>query len=110
MKENWSCGLRGAVWDEDGQIPGLTEDGKPVIRGLFKTMDTYGIPLMMILDRLSECQSVPDWEDFARSAKAHGWKRRTCESRIHEALVDCYGPESKEPIRRLNLLLDKIYA
>ena len=55
-------------------ISGKTVDGKLVVSGLFKIVETYGIPLTDALIVLKESDLVVDWIDYYESAVKSGMK------------------------------------
>lgn len=56
-------------------------------------MDTHGLPLEVVLDKLKEHGMMPDWLDFYESAVSAGWKPSGVAVKLTEAVGDVYGPE-----------------
>lgn len=83
--------------------PGTTEDGVPVINGVFKLVGTYGMPLETILMWL-ENFAVIDWRDYIKSALSDGHKIETIKARISAAIAEIKGKQyAIEFEKRLNL-------
>ncbi len=70
---------------------GITTDGNPVVCGktIFKYVDTFGIPLELILERF--CDMVVDWHGFCSSAIKSGWGIKRLTRMIDESIVSVYG-------------------
>jgi alanyl-tRNA synthetase len=63
---------------------------------VFPFVDTHGIPLDVVLDKLREHGLMPDWLEFYESAVKAGWHRERVVHRLEEAVGDVYGPEFRE--------------
>jgi hypothetical protein len=77
----------------DIQVTGITPEGVKSITGVFKMVDTYGIPLDTILDVLKSQNMMPDWIDFYDQAIKVGWKSTGVISKLSEVVMDVYGQE-----------------
>lgn len=55
------------------KVTGKTEDGHPVVDGVFVLKDTYGLPLEMTLDLLEKQGMVVDWLSFWDDGIRAGW-------------------------------------
>ena len=72
---------------------GETKDGKTVVSGLFRLMDTQGIPLDIVLEFLQTRDLVPSWPHFYEEAISSGWTHKTTILRMETAITDTYGIE-----------------
>jgi hypothetical protein len=85
-------------------IEGKTKDGVQAMGGVFKMMDTHGMPLMMVVDFLQSKGCIVAWDIFYEDAEKAGWKTETIELRMLEAIGDCYDHdymiEFKEDLER----------
>jgi hypothetical protein len=72
---------------------GKTKDGKTVVSGLFRLMDTQGIPLDIILEFLQISDLVPSWTHFYKEAVVSGWTHKTTILRMETVITDIYGIE-----------------
>lgn len=70
---------------------GVTSENKKIMGGVFKFYDTYGLPLSIVFDVLISKNMIPSWIHFIMDAKKSGWKKRTVDSRVREAIIDTYG-------------------
>lgn len=80
------------------QVVGQTEDGKPVVAGVFRLEDTEGIPLHVSLDYLNESGFMPDWTDFYIEARKNGWKHKTIVRKLGEAIEEIYGGKFRDVV------------
>lgn len=70
---------------------GITTDGKKVVSGVFKTMDTIGLPLDIICQELKSKGMIPAWDLFLIDAENAGWKKSTALRKLKE--IDVKVPE-----------------
>jgi len=56
-------------------------------------VDTHGLPLDLVLDKLQGSGLMPDWLDFYDTATSRGWKPSGVVTKLAEAVGDVYGPE-----------------
>lgn len=70
-------------------------------------MDSIGLPLVFILDKLREENCTVDWVDFIEYTIEKQWNVTQTLSKIEEALID-NREEQKEVIKRLKLYLIKM--
>ncbi len=73
-----------------------TPEGLVVLAGTFPMVDTYGIPLEIMLEVLLTRGCVPDWIDFYESAISVGWKASSTVVKISEAVADIFGGDYRE--------------
>lgn len=87
------------------RIVGNTTNGQLVVSGVFELVDTYGVPLEVVLSELKHKGLVPAWDVFMLEAAKAGWSDRNTDSRIESACGDVYGAEyTREVTRRIKLL------
>lgn len=79
-------------------VVGKTEDEKVVVAGVYRTYETEGLPLDVILDSLRSRGAVPDWEAFVREAEDAGMGRDRILSMLDPAISDSYGPEFRDRV------------
>ena len=87
------------------QLPviGKTEDGKPVVGGVFEMFDTHGLPFTVIFMLCDKLGVIPCWLTLYNVADAHGWSHDTIMKRLTEAIQDVYPMEwGKVVIQRLD--------
>lgn len=70
---------------------GLLENGTPVMAGVFRLLDTHGLPLSIVLESMLRLEAQPCWGSFVEEATKAGWKRQTTMLRLEEAICDTYG-------------------
>ena len=75
---------------------GKTEDGKLVVKGLFRLVDTYGLPLEVAVHHLNEQGLMPSWLEFWRMAGKSGWKPSSTYQKLLVVVSDVYGPEFRD--------------
>jgi len=63
------------------------------ISGVFKMIDTHGIPLEIILGILDDKKMVVAWDEFIDDARAHGWKDKTIRTKITGAVNEVFDHE-----------------
>lgn len=81
---------------------GRTEQGTPVVAGVFRFFETHGLPLDTVLSVLRERGALPCWPSFFREARAAGMKPERIISKLEEAIADAYGAPFRDVvIRRL---------
>lgn len=87
------------------EISGKTQDGKTVVRGVYKFYETTGMPLDSILEHLRLREMIPDWMIFVLEAVEAGMKTERILSMLDPVITDSYGPDMRdEVIRRLRYL------
>ena len=72
---------------------GYTEDNRQVIQGVFKYVETRGIPLEIIITVFDQQGLVIDWIDFYEQSQKCGWLIKTTINKIEAALLDTKGKE-----------------
>ena len=75
----------------DIKVTGVSPEGIQSVSGVFKMVDTYGLPLDIIIDQLKDRGMMPDWIDFYDQAIKVGWKPKGVLSKLSEAIIDVYG-------------------
>lgn len=69
-------------------ICGKTEDGKIIIGGAFKFIDTHGLPLAVIMDQLRSSDMGFCVMCFIRDAEKAGWRPDKIKSTLVEGFMD----------------------
>jgi hypothetical protein len=77
---------------------GTTQDGRTVVRGVYRLYETEGLPLDVILDSLMAHDSIPDWTAFVVEAELAGMKRDRILSKLDAAIVDTYGSTMRDMV------------
>lgn len=80
------------------ELNGKTTNGDYVVSGLFKMVDTHGLPLADAVQTVQQRGMGVDWPDFVNDAKRAGWPLRTILARVDEALVDTLGREHADVV------------
>lgn len=78
------------------EIAGKTEDGKPVIRGLYNLVATYGLPLPIAIQVMAEKGIIPDWIAFYKQAVKEGWHPDRVIIKLESAITDIFGSEWRD--------------
>ncbi len=89
-------------------ISGKTIDEKPVISGLYRYYETYGIPLDLIVDLLLQNGLVPNWRDTLSEMLKAGMNERNALNMLRDIMVDANMPS--EIVTRLPKLVQQIRA
>lgn len=85
-------------WDENGGpgpklvICGQTEDGRPVV-DFFHIIDSYGVPIGVVLESFLREGFVPGWTVFIESSLDKGWNLRSTIVKLETAILDVYGKD-----------------
>jgi hypothetical protein len=83
---------------------GTTQDGRTVVRGVYRLYETEGLPLDVILDALIAHNAIPDWTAFVVEAELAGMKLDRILSKLDAAIVDTYGSAMRDVVvRRLSV-------
>jgi hypothetical protein len=77
---------------------GTTQDGRTVVRGVYRLYETEGLPLDVILDALIAHNSIPDWTAFVIEAELAGMKLDRILSKLDAAIVDTYGSTMRDVV------------
>lgn len=77
-------------------VVGRTEEGQVVLAGVYKTIETYGVPLDILLTGLQTQNAIPCWMSFYREAIAAGMKHERILAKLDEALSDVYGASFRD--------------
>lgn len=83
-------------------VIGIDTEGRPVIGGLFKMMDTFGLPLSMAINLCVERGITPGLYDFQQAAIKAGWSIDKTNREIREA---CFEAGFPIPPQILDLVL-----
>lgn len=67
---------------------GTTTDGKPVMSGIYRFYETYGLPLDIIFDVFVKKDWVPSWIDLYKDCQLAGMSYNRILSKIGEAISD----------------------
>jgi len=67
---------------------------------MFRMVETYGIPLDIVVLFLDQRGIVPDWLHFYEMGVKSGWKPEGIVSKLDEAIVDVYGPDWRDQWKR----------
>ena len=70
---------------------GVTEDGRPVVAGLFRLYETHGLPVSVIFEGVDLNGSVPSWIDFYEEARQAGIKSSRIISMLQSDIADVFG-------------------
>ena len=68
------------------------------IGGWFDLVDTYGVPLSMIADKVASRGGQLDWLGFYTDARSHNWGHGHILSEIREATGFCYGSGERDKL------------
>lgn len=79
-------------------ITGITPDGKPILSGLLKVKETWGLPLESIFDKFIENDCVVNWGNFIQEAKNMGVNRNRFLSELRVAILDSFGADYLEKV------------
>lgn len=74
-------------------VIGETTDGKEVVDGIWKTFETHGLPLDIILTLCIRKNWVPDWITLYKQMKNSGMEHGRILSKLEEAVSDSFGKE-----------------
>lgn len=74
-------------------LVGYTVDNKPVIGGVWKTYETYGLPLDIIFDVCIRRDWIPSWIDLYKDMKESGMEHSRILSKLEEAINDSFGKD-----------------
>jgi hypothetical protein len=86
------------------EIVGYTVEGSPVVSGIFRFVETHGLPLEIVLDIFRERAFMPCWMSFHREATKAGMSHERIIAKLDPALVDVYGPKFRDHvIKKLKL-------
>ncbi len=64
-----------------------------MVRGVFEFLDTYGLPLDIVVDRLRQERVVPDWLYLYNRCIESGWNPTSTWERLRIMVGDVYGPD-----------------
>jgi len=92
------------------RITGKTNTGALVIGGVFKLVETRGIPIDSVVDSLKSNNMLVDWIDFYESSVTHNWNIKSTFNKIRTALIDVYDKDHADNvIERLHYYLNRKY-
>lgn len=78
-----------------------------MVGGIFFLVDSEGIPLDLVVDRLNDQGFMCDWLDFWRDAMKQGWKPDRTYLRLQSVVGEVYGPAFREGWEQsMSLLLE----
>lgn len=75
------------------EVVGKTDCDREVFSGVFKLIDTHGLPLTIILDILEQQNKAISIAHFYEEAIKAGWKESTIDAKVFESVLDVHGPE-----------------
>lgn len=73
-------------------VVGFTTEGQPVM-SFYKLVNTYGLPLEIVLDEFKKEGMVPDWTGFFRDAVESGRSPARVQLEMEMAVREVYGLE-----------------
>ena len=71
---------------------GKTIDGRLVIN-FFQMVNTYGVPLDVVVYELHERGYQPGWTEFYEEAIQNGWNSKSLNVKLEKIVEDVYGYE-----------------
>ncbi len=90
------------------EIAGKTEDGRLVVKGIYRLYETSGIPLDFIFDYVQTNNMVVSWLDFHQEAQGNGMKHKRILSKLEEPVAGNWGEEYWEVVKsKLELAFGK---
>ncbi len=75
------------------EVIGETTDGKGVVDGVWKTFETYGLPLDIIFDVCLQKGCIPDWILLYKQMRISGMEHGRILSKLEEAINDSFGKD-----------------
>lgn len=95
-------------------VVGTTVDGRSVVAGVYRVVETHGTPLEDVLDRIRSFGHLPCWLSYYREAIAAGMKHDRILARLDPAIVDSFGVEMRDHViatlERIHTLTAPIFA
>lgn len=84
------------------KIVGKTSQGITILNGgdVFRFVETYGLPLAMVCEKLKERNFMPSWFQYKKRGLKVGWNLETIKRTIEEAIVENYGEGSWNVIKK----------
>ena len=79
-------------------IVGQTKDNKPVISGILRFKESYGLPLEDIFDKVNLDGFVISWYHLIDEAIAMGVNKSKFGNELHTAILDAFGKEYLDKI------------
>ncbi len=70
----------------------------PVLAGIYRFVETHGLPLDVLLEVVHDRGAVPCWLSFMREAESAGMRRDRALSKLAEAVTDVHGSEFCENV------------
>lgn len=80
------------------QCVGYTTEKNPVVVGVFRFCETFGVPLVDLLFVLRERGAMVDWRAYVREAEHAGMKRERVLVRLDVAISDVFGAEFRDVV------------
>ncbi len=81
------------------EVAGKTEDGRLVVKGIYRLYETSGIPLDFLFDYIHSNNMVVSWLDFHQEAQGNGMKHKRIISKLEEPVVGNWGAEYWEVVK-----------
>ena len=72
-------------------IVGRTLENDPVVAGIFRFKESYGMPLVVIFDNLQNRSMVPSWFHLLEEAKKAGVNQEKFMTELEYSIIDIYG-------------------
>lgn len=73
------------------KLPIATSDNKPLLKGVYKTYETIGLPLDILFECIKNKGAMISWYHFYREAYAAGMSHERILSKLEEAVSDVWG-------------------
>jgi alanyl-tRNA synthetase len=70
---------------------GTTPKGHPVVSGIWRFRETYGVPLEVVVHRCAIAGAMVDWLTLRNEMQAAGLKATAINEQICQAAVEGYG-------------------
>jgi alanyl-tRNA synthetase len=70
-----------------------------LVRGVYRLVDAYGMPLELALEFMQSTNQMVDWVDYSKAALADGKEPEAIKARILEAVKTVYGKRIERRMR-----------
>ena len=78
------------------ELAGKTQDGKRVVKGIYRFHETTGVPLDVLLEGIRDQGCLPDWEAFVVEAVEAGMSVKRAIAKLEPCLVDVFGSAMRD--------------
>lgn len=82
------------------EVIGKTEDGRLVVKGIYRMYETSGVALDFLFDYIFSNNMIVSWIDLYKEAQLNGMKHKRILTKLEEPVTNIFGDEHWEIVKK----------